>query len=302
MNNHPTVLKATSALLIGICASVSPFGASAEPVSPFVAATAGIWEAGGSTLVVPEILQSSSIGPVVAEASNQPMANATFRGAFASNGFAIQVQSNVNREAYGASVWSDGFAVTGGAGAGFLTLSTRVSGFVSGLGEMGYALYVSSQPYDLTNLIGTANSNHSGFWALSLPNSTRVMFTGVSNGCGERNWSRQCGHVPFENYQGALDVTLSADVPYTNGQNLYVISVFGGGVGNSGGVESFLNSADFGISAPLGATLQSLSSTAYALAVPEPSSTLMLVAGLLIGLLKVSFSSVSPTCISHRAA
>jgi hypothetical protein len=79
-----------------------------------------------------------------------------------------------------------------------------------------------------------------------------------------------------------LDVTLSASVPFTSGQTVYVLAAFTGGVGNDGGIESFLNSADFGVSAPAGTTLQSLSSTVYAPAVPEPQLPLLFVVGLVL--------------------
>lgn len=302
MNPQLICRNAALAMLIPTFASIGTSGVLAQPVSPFVGSSAGVWEDRGIVVVVPETLQSSAVGPVITEANNQPMAYAQFRGGYGSNAFTIQVQSNVNREADGASFWTDGFTVTGGAGVGFLTLSTHITGTVSGLGEMNYGLFVSSQPFDLTTLLSTARSNHSGFWALSLPNSTRMMFSGVSNGCGVRNWSRECGHVPFENYQGALDLTLSATVPYTNGQPLYMLSLFAGGVGGSGGVESFLNSADFGVTPPLGATVQSLSTTVYAQAVPEPSPTFLILVGLLLGVIKLHRPSDSRARRSHTAA
>ena len=302
MNSKSIYRKAALAMLIPTFAGMCASDGWAQPVSPFVGSSAGVWEDGGDIVVVPETLQSSLVGPIVTEANNQPMAYARFRGEYGSNGFTIQVQSNTNREAYGASFWSDGFTVTGGAGVGFLTLSTHITGTVSGLGEMNYGLFVSSQPFDLTTLLSTARSNRSGFWALSLANSTRVIFTGVSNGCGARNWSRECGHVPFENYQGALDLTLLASVPYANGQPLYMLSVFAGGVGSSGGVESFLNSAEFGITPPSGATVQSLSTTVYAQAVPEPSPKLLLFVGLLLGALKLHRPSDSRARRLHSAA
>lgn len=271
-----------AALILCSLVAMAPLTTLSAPSSPFVFAVDGVWEAGGATVIIPETPQISTTGPVIAEVGSLPIAYAGFRSAFGSNGFMIQVSPNMNREVYGASGWSDGFTVTSNAATGFVSLSTRIKGSVSGLGEMNYALFISDQPYDLATLNDTASTNRLGFWALSLPNAVRVMFTGVSNGCGVHNWSRECGHVPYENFQGSLDLTLSASVPFTSGQTFYVIAAFVGGVGADGGIESFLNSADFGISAPTGTTLQSLSATNYSLAVPEPSSGLLLLIGLVL--------------------
>lgn len=276
-----TVLLGSIALVVGLVATAVPKTAFAAPDSPFVGATGGVWDPRGNN-VIPEVLQSSTSGPVRVETGSLPTAYGDFRSQFGSNRFAIQVNGGDNLEVFGGSGWSDGLTMTGNGQGGSLTMSTHLSGLVSGLGEMGYALFVSALPYDLVSVISTVNANRSGFWALAFPNSVRVMFTGVSNGCGATNWSRQCGHVPFESFQGALDVTLSENVPFAHGQTLYVLSLFSGGVGHLGGIESFLNSADFGVSAPPGTTLQSLSGTAYAAAVPEPSSWLLLMVGLIV--------------------
>lgn len=275
------VLLAGTALVFCLVATIASSTAFAAPYSPFVGAAGGVWDPQGNN-IIPEVWQSSTTGPVRAETGSLPAAYGDFRSQFGSNRFASQVTGGQDREVFGGSGWSDGFTMTGNEPGGVLTLSTHISGLVSGLGEMGYALFVSDQPYDLASVTSTINANHTGFWTLDFPNSVRVMFTGVSNGCGATNWSRECGHVPFESFQGTLDVTLSGNVPFAQGQTLYALSLFSGGVGHLGGIESFLNSADFGVSAPPGWTLQSLSGTAYAAAVPEPSSWLLLMVGLII--------------------
>lgn len=281
------LLNASIRALIAALTIATPLIAMPAPSSPFVAAGSGVWEAGGSVTIVESPFLSSSVGPVLSEATDSTLAYAGFRGAFGSNGFHIQVARNMNREAYGGSIWSDGFTVESSAPTGFLTFKSQVNGSVSGLGEMAYALYVSSRPFEITSVMDEASANRLGFWALSLPNSTRIFFTGVSNGCNQ-HWSRECGHVPFENFQGTLGITLTASVPFSTGQPLYVISIISGGVGNNGGVESFMNSADFSVSAPHGATLSSLSDTNYAQAVPEPSTLLELATGLAVGILSLS--------------
>jgi hypothetical protein len=144
---------------------------------------------------------------------------------------------------------------------------------------MEYALFVSSQPYDLDSALSSVSANHNGFWALAFPNSTRLVFTGVANGCGTGIFNKECGHTPYQNYSGPLDVAFSASVPFTYGQPVYVLSLFVGAVLTPGGNAGFYNSASFGISAPPGATIASLSGVLYAAAVPEPPVSVLFVLG-----------------------
>lgn len=137
---------------------------------------------------------------------------------------------------------------------------------------------VSPQPFDLDTII--TSKEPVDFWELELPNSDRKFFTGVANRCGQSDAIGDCGHVPLDDYQGPLNLTLTTSVPFTNGQTIYVASIFAGGVGIFGGSESFFNSADFGITAPAGTTLQALSGSVYAVAVPEPSIGLLFVVGI----------------------
>lgn len=264
---------------IGVAANAA--AATTGLSSPFVFSTVGVWTGVGNT-VIPEAWQADAIGPVVVEAGSQPTAYGRFRAALGSNGFEAQGIGGIDREVDGGSVWSDGFTVTGGTGSGLLTMSTHLTGSISGLGQMGYALFVSSQPYDLNALLATVGANHNGFWALQLANSVRVMFTGVANGCGSGIWNPDCGHMPLQNYQGPMDVTLTAKVPFTYGQALYVATGFSGAVLTPGGSASFLHSADFAISAPAGATMAALSGSVYAAAVPEASIGSMLSLGIVV--------------------
>ena len=273
----------------------APPGVFAAPNSPFIAALGGVYDGPGNA-VGPEVFQSSTSGTLQPEVGALPTTYGKFRSAFGSSGFTIQVTGGLNREVDGGSIWSDGFAISGGTGNGVLQLSTHIEGSMSGNGDMFYALFVSAQPFDLQSVIETTSANHQGFWALQLPNATRVLFTGVANGCGASPATRECGHVPFQDYEGSLNLLLTTSTPFTFGQTLYAISVFGGGVHISGGNRNFLNSADFGITAPTGTTMQSISGVQYASAVPEPASWWLLVAGLVCGVARRAMN------LKHKAS
>lgn len=249
----------------------------AEPQSPFVAALGGVWTGSGSP-VIPEVVSSSATGPVLVERGALPDVYGKFRAAFGSNGFDVQVTGGLDRDVAGGSIWTDGFVVTGGSGSGTLNLSTRIAGSVSGQAEMNYALFVSNQRFDLPTILDGVDASV-GFWALQLPDAVRVLHSGVANRCGMSHASSECGHVPFENHQGPLEVTLTGSAPFTFGQTLYVASLFGGEVGAFGGTANFFNSATFGITAPAGATLASISGSQYVAAVPEPGAWVLFLAG-----------------------
>lgn len=252
-------------LLLALCPA-----AVAATTTPFLAALVGVYDGPGNA-IGPELFQTSASAPVLVQTGTSSPAQGQFRSAFGSSGFDIQVTGGLNREVDGGAMWSDRFVVTGGAGSGVLSVSARITGSVAGQAEMFHAVFVSPAPFDLEATLGVIGAAP-GFWAVQLPNSTRVLFTGVANRCGQSGASQECGHVPFQNYQGPLDVTLTASVPFTYGQPFYVLAGFGGGVGVFGGSQSFLNSADFGISAPAGATLQSMSGTSYAAAFDSPAA------------------------------
>jgi hypothetical protein len=258
--------------------------AAAAPTSPFVAAGGGVFDGPGNE-IVPEVLQSSATGPVVVETGSLPAAYGKFRGAYGSNGIDIQVTGGIDREVDGGTIWTDGFTIIGGSASAQLQLSARVQGSVIGHAEVDYALYVSSQPFDLQVIMDTVSATH-GFWDLQLPGAVRVLYTAVANGCGQPKPMGDCGHVPFENFQGPFDQTLYTSVPFTFGQPIYVASVFAGGVGVFGGQASFFNSADFGLTAPAGASVSALSGTIYTAAVPEPQAALLFALGLAALLLK----------------
>jgi hypothetical protein len=258
-------------------AGLLPEDAVAAPTSPFVFATSGVYDAEGN-YVVPELRQSSLTGPLTVTAGSLPDAYGQFRSAFGSNGFDIQVTGGIDRAVYGGSIWTDGVTVLGGSGANVATFDTRIQGSITGQAEMNYALFVSSQPFDAAVMLANISASDA-FSFIAFPNATRVMLTGVATNCGSLHPLGDCGRVSYENYQGALDTTLSANVPFVYGQTFYVASVFEGGVEALGGSNSFLNSADFRVTVPVGNTVQALSGTSYVAAIPEPPIAMLFATG-----------------------
>jgi hypothetical protein len=257
-------------LVTALPAVASAAVAIPSPSSPFVAAMTGVWTSDGD-VVIPETPLLSNTTMVLAEAGSLPSAHGLYRSSFGSNGFSAQTAGGDDLEVYGGTLWSDAFTLSGGSGGGLATISTRVTGTISGASEMSFALYVSDQPFDYDVIMATVSATK-GFWKLALPNANRLMFTGVVNGCDQPGASRNCGHMPFQEYSGAFGQDLTATVPFTYDQPLYVVSILGGSAFVGGGSASFLNSADFGITAPSGATISSLTGTPYAAAVPEPAT------------------------------
>ena len=250
------------------------------PPTPFVATTAGIWDAPGNE-IIPEVLEIGITGPVTIEVGSAPSSYGRFRSAYGSNGFEIQVTGGIDRQVAGGSVWSDAFTMTGGTGSGTVLVSSRIQGVVSGAGEMGYALVVSDHPFDF-GVLSAAVEAADSFGAVQVPDSIRVIYTGLVNGCTGAGEPAECAYAPHKNFQGTFDETLSTSVPFTYGETLYVASLFAGGVGVAGGSANFYNSANFGITAPAGASLQALSGASYVAAVPEPAVAWLWVVGMAI--------------------
>lgn len=284
-------------LAVATLAGLLPADAVAAPTTPFVASIGGLYNGSGDN-VEPEQQQSSATGPALVTVGSLPSASGQFRSAFGSNGFDIQVTGGIDRAVYGGSIWTDGVTVSGNSGPGLATFDTRIQGSVLGQAEMGYALFVSSQPFDLQAMLTTISANN-GFASLQFANATRVMFTGVANLCGSQNSIGDCGSVPFQNLQGALDTTLSAVVPFVYGQTFYVASVFEGGVDVLGGTNSFLNSADFSVTVPAGNSVQALSGTSYVAAIPEPPVAMLLASGVLLVAMRRRHPAWSAPCLSH---
>lgn len=267
-------------LTLSLMAASNYCQAATLPSTPFVAALGGVWTGDGAD-IVPEVLHSSVNSAVIVETGTLPGPSGTYRASLGTAGFSSMVPVNADREVAGGTLWSDGFTVTGNNGQGTLSVSSQVEGYLFGRSEMFYALYASSKPFSLDTIL-TAVGNARGFWRVELPDSIRVLFTGVVNGCDLQSVYRNCGHLPYENYQGSLEITVAASIPFTYGVPLYVASIFGGGSIYDGST-SFLNSATFGITAPSASSLSAISGTTYAAAVPEPSGWMLLLSGIGLG-------------------
>jgi len=165
-------------------------------------------------------------------------------------------------------MWSDGFLVAGGSGSSLINVSAQIGGSVAGLADMSYTLFASSNPFDVQTILAAFEIDDQD---PQIPGAVAVLHTEVFHGA----------------QQGVVNVTLAGTIPFTYGQTFYLASVFGGDVGCvnlgcvGGGSEDFFNSSNFGITAPAGGTLTTLSATNYAAAVPEPSTWLLLCAGLI---------------------
>jgi hypothetical protein len=267
-----------AALLCALLLALASPGAAAQQ-SPFVLLNGGVFDGPGNE-IEPEVTIVQPTGPLLLEVGSLPNAHGRFRADYGSLGFEVQVTGGINREVDGGGAWTDGFLVTGGTGSGTLAVSSQLHGAVAGNVDLFFMLFVSPQPFELATL-NDAIDALDGAWQLQLPNATRVMFTGVANRCGLPAASNNCGHVPFENYDGPLDLVMNVGVPFTYGQRFYTLTILGGGVGVFGGSIDFFDSANFGINVPPGTALSTLSGTSYAVAVPEPAVWLLMAIGAL---------------------
>jgi PEP-CTERM motif len=279
-----SVLEAGAWQFLSVALAVAVMGfsgvAESAPLSPFNYGAVDIFDASGND-VIPSSEVSSASAPVFVESGTLPTAQGEARAGFGSNGFVLQA-SGPARGAAAASIWSDSFVVTGRTGSGVAALSAQIDGSLAGDADLSYALFVSPLPFDV-QIIEAGYGTAPGFdFDPQVPNSERFLYTAIANGCGGQNGggSAGCGHVPLENVQGPVNLTLTGSFSFTYGQTYYFASVFEGDVSANGGSEQFFNSADFGITVPAGATLTAISGTQYAAAVPEPETWILLLAGL----------------------
>ena len=245
--------------LLGLALALSAIASSATaaPVTPFTYVLIDIF-AGGSTDGTS--VNSSTTGPVFVQRGTAPGAHGQARAEFGSIGFAILNQAG------GGGMWSDGYLVTGGTGSGLVHVSVQIDGTVAGPHhDMSYTLFSSNNPFDAQAILDASSIDDQN---PQVPGASAVLHTEIFHG----------GFNPT----GPLDITLVGSIPFTYGQPFYLASLFGGDVDCVGCSEDFFNSADFGISAPAGATLVTQSQTVYAAAVPEPT-TLALLAAAAIG-------------------
>ena len=254
-------LRAAVSCILGVSTlSTGALAAVDNLSSPFVYATAGFTSNG--TDKVDE--KSNSAGPVV---TNIFGGAAAARANFGSGGY--KYPSATGEDAYwGFSMWSDGFKILGSPGNGTLTFSVSIYGNASGQWDQGYSLFVSDNPFSLQATIAemyavTANClpDTSCGYDFQLTGATRVTSRLVNNGDQPAN------------------VVLSGFLPFTYGATFYLLGTFGG---DGSTPANFYNSATLGITAPGGSSLQNLSNSVYASAVPEPSTLFFAIAGVIL--------------------
>lgn len=172
--------------------------------------------------------------------------------------------SSDEREAFGETWWVDGFTVTGGTGQGVLTLAVSVTGTLSGEGRANYGLFARQSMFsksELTAWLDCGGEPHCIPWE---PQGSQAL-------------------IPVTWAFGNGTTVLTATLPFTYGQTVYLASYFGVETWAAGEAD-FYGSAHFGISAPDGALLGSASGASYlsAAAVPEPGAPWLLAAGLVL--------------------
>ena len=196
-----------------------------------------------------------------AQAGEASSVYAKARAGFGNNGaFAIATNNSLGLEAFGESIWMDGFNVTGGIGSAEIQINVLVSGTLDGRGTPGgsgsnsyYVLFTSGSPMSCN------------FDDVSCTGAVAISSEAV-------NGSR----------------LFTASIPFTYGQTFYIASYLGAEVRYIDGYADFYGSARFGATAPNGVPLIGSSGTNYVLAssVPEPS-TLMLSTGGLLAILSL---------------
>ena len=172
------------------------------------------------------------------------------------------------------SAWTDRFTITGGSGRGTAQVSSIITGQ---FGPKPDPSYGGAGNYDL--FVGTA-AQIASLFARPLEfivdnelSGAALTLEQVVLAPGKTDPGEPL--PPQSNFGGVL----TGAVDFTYGESFYLVSVLSG-FANDFGVLNALNSANFGISAPIGATLVSDAGFAYASAVPEPEHWAMLLAGL----------------------
>lgn len=178
-----------------------------------------------------------------------------------SGAYAIAAGDN---EAFAETWWVDAFKVTGGSGAGELTIAISVSGTILGEARANYALFSRSQAFGVAELSAWLDCPDDG--PHCVPNAPQ----GAS------------AVIPMTaSFPASGRTVLAASIPFTYGQTFYLASYFG--VETWGGGEAdFYGSAYFGLSAPLGGEIATASGTQYpaAAAVPEAATWALMSIGL----------------------
>lgn len=253
----PTFVGSTALRLLALASTM--FCAShALAASPFTYAAYGYWQSlpgGGDVATVLEESQGVSESVMVTGVAGQKA-----RASFGDNGVAIPSSAG-----YAVSAWSDGFVVTGGSGAGSLNLSVQLHGTLIDPQDVHYALLKSDDP----NAFSPATIITDGV-ATVPTDTTQVLYVEVDDSLDHGD------HGAISLPSGFVNQVFNVSVSFTYGQTFYLASVL-----DIGGHGDFYNSAVFGVTAPEGANITSLSGTLYpAAAVPEADTYAMILAGL----------------------
>lgn len=148
------------------------------------------------------------------------------------------------------SAWSDGFTLTG-SGSGQLAVSANVQAAIAGSNsDLSYELWLSSSLFDIDVVIAAYDSDG------PIPNAQQRI---------DYNTGASANTVVF------------GTVPFTYGVPFYLLSVLSGDIDYAAGPVNVSASTAFGIG-PSG--LVGLSGTSYVAAVPEPTTWVLLAAGL----------------------
>lgn len=267
----PTFSGSTALRLLALAGTLfctSHALAVVAPAAPFTYAAHGYWDVNGNAVMVEEDQNSVSESAMVAGVSGQKA-----RASFGDNGVATPFSG-----IYAVSAWSDGFVVTGGSGTGSLNLSVQLHGTLIDPQDAHYALIMSDDP----NAFSPASIIIDGVATVPF-GTTQVLYVEVDDSFDHDD------HGAISLPSGLVDQVFNVSVSFTYGQTFYLASVL-----DIGGYGDFYNSADFGITAPDGTSITSLSGTLYpAAAVPEAETYSMMLAGLaLVGFMARSRKQV----------
>lgn len=223
--------------------------------SPFTYAAYGYFQTIGA--VVLEDDQSASGTASVSGSDGQKA-----RASYGDNGVALPPGGG-----YALSVWSDGFVVNGGSGDGTLNFSVRFHGTLFDPQDTTYALLMAVDPVAFSPAAIVADADY-GY--VNLPATTSLLVE------VDATPDFAPGLNVYQFSPGFIDELINVSVPFTYGHTFYLASVL-----DIGGYGDFYHSAKFGITAPEGAVINSLSGSFYpAAAVPELETWVMTLAGL----------------------
>jgi hypothetical protein len=264
----PTFAGSTALRLLALASTLfctsHAFAVVAAPAVPFTYAAYGYWETDVETDVDTAVLLGEAQGAGGTAIMVSGALGEKSRAAFGANGVALPSSGG-----YAVSVWSDGFVVNGGSGVGTLNLSIQLHGTLIAEADVVYALLKSddSNAFSPAAIIADAGAGY-----INLPGTTPVLLVEVDD---TPDYPVNPGTV-FSLPSGFVNQVFNVSVSFTYGQTFYLASVL-----DIGGYGDFYNSADFGITAPDGTSITSLSGTLYpAAAVPEAETYAMMLAGL----------------------